>query len=42
MGYRELARDLSNMCKTTTEIKGLHCLRFTIDWNKAFGFQSDY
>ena len=40
----ELARDLFDVCKTTTqiEVKRFHCLRFNIDWVKAFAFQSDH
>ena len=40
----ELACDMFDVCKTTTqtEVKGLHCLRFIIDWVKAFGCQSDH
>ena len=40
----EPARDRSGVCKTTTqtEIKGLHYLRFDIDYVKVFGFQSDH
>ena len=38
------ARDRYGVCKTTTQtdIKGLYCLRFDMDYIKVFGFPSDH
>ena len=40
----EPAHDRSGVCKATrqTEVKGLHRLRFDIDYVKVFGFQSGH
>ena len=40
----EPARDRSGVCDpaTETEVKGLHCYRFNVDYVIVFGFQSDH